>query len=125
MPINAYKISKQFIAFLVLVITLATASGFTGVSTNLKKPKTELLCSKNTHTKNVYNYQVSPISYKHLAFNNFIVFNFKCLLNSHIFDISNTLQSQKKATIKLLKQNLLEQNLIAQLNTRSYKLHTS
>jgi hypothetical protein len=57
MSINAYKISKQFIAFLVLVITLATASGFTGVSTNLKKPKTELLCSKNTCTKNVYNYQ--------------------------------------------------------------------
>lgn len=122
---NIYKKIKHVIAFFILIITLATVSGFTGTSTNFSKPKTELLYSKNANTNNAAKYQINTISSETLDFNSFSIFNFKCLLNKHAFDSLNTQNSQKKAISKFLKQQLLDQNFITQLNTSSYKAHTS
>lgn len=107
----------------ILLVSLISVSGSTSISSNYESQQTELIRIIPTlENVSVAQYK-SPIkSLKTLAHNQFIVFNFKVLLNIHYFDFSITLRSQKSTTIQCLKFKLLEQNLIARNNTSYYKI---
>lgn len=110
-----------FFSSLILIISLVSFSGFTGVSTQIQKPQTELLTSTNsiwTSAKENNYLSTTPLK---VSLNQYTVFSFKLFLNRQLLDFNITLKSQKKATIQFLKYQLLEQNLIAQINTSDYQ----
>ena len=107
---------------IILLLSLVSASGLTGISTNFERQKTELVSSKpSVKNTSVALYKTSARVYQTVIYNHYTIFNFKCLLNKQLFDFSLTLKSQKETTLQFLKHKLLEQNLIAQINTSNYK----
>lgn len=105
---------------LVLLITLVSFSGFTGISSsNYEKPQTELFVSKHKSSHStVKQYKALTKRSQKVVFNQFLVFSFKSLLNSHAFDFTVTLKSQKETILQFENyNNLLEQNLIAHTHT--------
>lgn len=119
--LNTKRISL-FFSSLLLIISLVSVSGFAPVLSNYETPKTELVNSISTiENASVAQYKSPTKTHQTVIYNQFMVFNFKCLLNIHYFDISLTFKSQKEATLKFLEYQLLEQNLIAQINTSNYK----
>ncbi len=112
---------QLFFSSLILLISLASFSGFTGVSTQTQKPQTELLTSTNsiwTYVKQNNYLNTTPLK---VNFNQYTVFSFKFFLNRQLLDFNITLKAQKETTLQFLQHRLLEQNLIAQINTSNYK----
>lgn len=105
------------------MLSLASVSGFTSISINLEKPKTELVSSQRRNVSDVTKYKNIPSNHLTITHSNFTHFNFKLLLNTHKINTLNTLKSQKRATIQFLKPQFLEQNLIAKINTGNYKVY--
>ncbi len=110
---------QNIFSYLALLITLVSFSGFTSVSSNYERPQTELLVSKyRSDDSTVKEYQPLTKRSQKVAFNQYIVFSFKSLLNMHAFDFNLTFKSQKEAILLFENcNNLLEQNLIAQTFT--------
>jgi hypothetical protein len=102
------------------VALLAAIVSFYGVSpgmSNFQKTQTELVDNaKSFKTTSDFHYnQLSNYSEKQ-AYNQYIVFNFKCFLVKHQFDFNITFKSQKGKILLFENYNtLLEKNLIAQL----------
>ena len=114
---------QNIFSYLVLLITLASFSGFTSISSNYEKPQTELLVSKYRSSQSaVKQYNPFAKKFKKVVYNQYIVFSFKSLLNIHAFNFNITLKSQKETILQFENyNNLLEQNLIAQTHTRHSK----
>ncbi len=110
---------QNIFSYLVLLITLVSFSVPTSVSSNYERPQTELLVSKyRSDDSTVKEYQPLTKRSQKVAFNQYIVFSFKSLLNMHAFDFNLTFKSQKEAILLFENcNNLLEQNLIAQTFT--------
>ena len=112
--IKILKIANRLFLFLSLI----SVSGFTAISSNYESTKTELLYSKpSVKTASFAQYNYSTKIYQSLIYNQYIVFYFKCLFNIHNLDFTTTLKSQNKTKLELIQNPLLEQNLIAQINT--------
>lgn len=104
-----------------LLISLVSFSRFTGVSTQIQKPQTELLTNTNSiWTSAKQNNHLHTASSK-VSFNQHTVFSFKFFLNKQLLDFDVTLKSQKETTLQFLKYQVLEQNLIVQINTSNYQ----
>lgn len=117
---NAKKI-KLYLSSLILFISLVSFSGFTGVSTQVQKPQTELLSNTTSIWASAkQNVQLYTTSSK-VSFTQHHVFSFKCFLNQQLLNYDVTFKSQKKITLHFLKYQFLEQNLIAQINTSTYQ----
>ncbi|GAA3637400.1 hypothetical protein [Flavivirga jejuensis] len=110
---------QHIFSFLVLLITLVSFSGFTNVSYNHEKPQTELFVNKNkSRHSTVKQYKPLAKQAQKVTNNQYIVFSFKSLLNSHAFDFNISFKSQKEIILQFEDyNNLLEQNLIAQTQT--------
>ncbi|AUP80398.1 hypothetical protein [Flavivirga eckloniae] len=108
---------------LVLLISLVSFSGFTGISSNYEKPQTELVVSKhNRNESNTKTYKTSSKRVHKVVFNEYIVFSFKSLLNIHTFNFTITLKSQKKNILEFEDYDtLLKQNLIARAHSTNSK----
>lgn len=117
--INKNKI-QLFFSSLALLVSLVSFSGFTYVSN--QKPQTELVSkAKIANKTSSSNYNYKAYSYQKVVHNHFTIFNFNCLLNKQLFDVSITLKSQKEKTLQFLDYQFLEQNLIAQNKTSKYQ----
>ena len=112
---------QLFFSSLMLLISLVSFSGFTDVSTQIQKRQTELLTSTNSKWTSAkqdnYLYKTSS----KVSFNQYTVFSFKLFLNRQLLDFDVRLKSQKETTLQFLKYQVLEQNLIAQINTNNYQ----
>ena len=117
--LNAKKI-KTVLSGVLLVLSLITFSGFTGVSAPLEIPKTELVTKTNSDNLSVhYSKYLKTIPVK-VHFNQYTVFSFKYFLIKHHFDFNITLKSQKNEVLEFTNYNsVLEQNLIAKTNTET------
>ncbi|MDO5977971.1 hypothetical protein [Flavivirga spongiicola] len=117
---------QNIFSYLVLLITLVSFSGFTSISSNYEKPQIELPVSKYRSSQSTVK-QHNPFTkkfkkFKKVAYNQYLVFSFKSLLNIHTFNFNITLKSQKETILQFENyNNLLEQNLIAQTHTRNSK----
>ena len=119
--LNIKKI-QLFISSLLLLISLVSLSEFTYVPTQNKKHQTELVTTSKIENKtsiSKYNYKV--YCNKKVLHNSFTNYNFKCLLNKKLLNVLITLKSQKEKTLQFIRYKLIEQKLIAQINTNDYK----
>ncbi|MDO5971225.1 hypothetical protein Q4Q35_15565 [Flavivirga aquimarina] len=108
---HIHKILSGFL----LLITLISFSGFSPVTANSHSAQTELLFTKNITDNDTVNYlNISRYCPKKTIFNQYIVFNFKCFLNTFDFDLTFRFKSQKTIELLFTNYNILEQNLIAQ-----------
>ena len=110
---------QNIFSCLALLISLASFSGFTSISFNYEKPQTELFVSKykNNHSTDKQCKSFAR-NFQKVICNQYIVFNFKSLLNIRALNFNITLKSQKETILQFENyNNLLEQNLIAQTHT--------
>lgn len=112
---------KHITAFILLMLTLVSVSGFTSVSTHYEKQKIELVSTKKSNKSSVAQYQVITHTSQIVGYSYFTIFNFSNLLKKHQFDISIALKAQKNVKILFLDYQFLKQNLIAQINSSNYK----
>jgi len=118
--LNTKKI-QLFFSSLMLLVSLVSFSGFTGISTEIQKPQTELFTSTNSIWASAnQNSHLHRTSSK-VSFNQHTVFSFKFFLNKQLLDFDVILKSQKETTLQFLEYQILEQNLIAQINTSKYQ----
>ena len=111
---------QLFFSSLVLLVSLVSFSGFTYVPN--QKPQTELVTEAKIADKTSFsNYNYKAYSHQKVVHNQFTVFNFNCLLNKQLFDVSITVKSQKEKTLQFLEYQFLEQNLIAKNKTSEYQ----
>lgn len=112
---------KHITAFILLMLTLVSVSGFTSVSTHYEKQKIELVSTKKANKSSVAQYQAITHTSQIVGYSYFTIFNFSNLLKKHQFDISIALKAQKNVKILFLDYQFLKQNLIAQINSSNYK----
>lgn len=99
---------------LLLLISLLSVSDFTPFFANNTSTKTELLLfstSFNKETANYVNFQVAHP--KKIIYNKYLIFNFKCFLNTINFEYSIHLKTQKQTFIEFTNSYLLDKNLVA------------
>lgn len=108
----------KYLVGLALLVVVISFSGFTRSASNYNNPQTELLANiKSKDNSKVAPYKTIKSTSQKVWFNQYIVFNFKSLLNIHYFDFSLTLKSQKARVLEFLNPNGVEQHLMAHVNS--------
>ncbi len=114
------KFSKRIHRYIVNLALLAVVISFSGFTTpvpNYNNPQTELVVHlKPTNDSKIAPYKTSKSAFQEVWFTQYIVFNFKSLLNIHYFDFSVTLKSQKTKVLEFIDPTSIEQHLIVHAN---------
>lgn len=111
---NVKGIQKLF-ASVVLLASIISFSGFSNGNERVQIPQTELVSSCHSYDySTIKEYRLLKESSKKITYNQYIIFNFKSLLNTFDFDFHVRLKTQKETTLQFINLNSsLKQNLIA------------
>mgnify|MGYP000577884709 CR=1 FL=1 len=108
------------IALLAVIISF---SGFTDYQSYPPKQQTEIVFSNtslNPTTTKSFKF-LKKHSTQNISFNQYTTFNFKSLLQVHVFNFNITFKTQKTTQLEFNNLSVLEQNLIAQIFSDDYQ----
>lgn len=112
----------KWLASIALLAVIVSFSGFTYYPSSYHKTQTELVINNtSSHQATSKSFSFLKRSSQNITFNQYTTFCFKWLLNTHQYNFSITLKSQKEAILQFNKQMFLEQNLIAQIFSDDYQ----
>ncbi len=113
---KSVKSIKKLLTSVVLLASILSFSGFTNYPSFYQKPQTELVLSNPTFNKvTTKQFTLLSSASQKTQVNQYVLFNFKSLLQVHKFSFSITFKSQKKVQLEINNLTVLEQNLITQV----------